>query len=233
VWSQQADPPPLPINPLSQLPHLIMSSTQHCSAFKMLRIQFDDLRYIQRELSDNLSCDSRTKGKKDGDALKDVGKNVAQVVFKLKKQQLIKDTTSENIFGRVIARNHSIEFQKRGSPQMHITVWLEGTNHLTETKQSTMEAEYVHWHKDKKDAVDGLLYTHTKKMYDPRGKNGSDSQLQKDQSQNVGLRELLHDSSPDEDSDKFQSNLRSAIHLLQNRIITGIFHFRSTLFVKE
>ena len=55
-------------------------------------------------------------------------------VFKLKKQQLIKDITSENIFGRAIARTHSIEFQKRGFPHMHIIVWLEGKSHLTETE---------------------------------------------------------------------------------------------------
>lgn len=54
-------------------------------------------------------------------------------VFNMKKQ-LIEDITSENIFGRVIARTHSIEFQKRGSPHMHIIVWLEGKNKLTETE---------------------------------------------------------------------------------------------------
>ena len=55
-------------------------------------------------------------------------------VFKLKKQQLIKDITTENIFGRAVARTHSIEFQKRGFPHMHIIVWLEGKKDLTETE---------------------------------------------------------------------------------------------------
>jgi hypothetical protein len=55
-------------------------------------------------------------------------------VFKLKKQQLIKDITSKNIFGRAVPRTHSIEFQKRGFPHMNIIVWLEGKNHLTETE---------------------------------------------------------------------------------------------------
>ena len=35
-------------------------------------------------------------------------------VFKLKKQQLIKDIEKEMIFGKCIARVHTIEFQKRG-----------------------------------------------------------------------------------------------------------------------
>ena len=52
-------------------------------------------------------------------------------VFKLKKEQLIRDLTSECIFGRLKARTHSIEFQKRGFPHAHIIVWLDLDRHLT------------------------------------------------------------------------------------------------------
>ena len=51
-------------------------------------------------------------------------------VFKLKKQQLIRDLTSECIFGRLKARTHSIEFQKRGFPHAHTIVWLDIDKHL-------------------------------------------------------------------------------------------------------
>ena len=46
-------------------------------------------------------------------------------VFKLKKQQLITDLASEMVFGKLLARTHSIEFQKRGDPHVHIIIWLE------------------------------------------------------------------------------------------------------------
>ena len=35
------------------------------------------------------------------------------------------------IFGKMIARTHSIEFQKRGLPHMHILFWLEEGSHMT------------------------------------------------------------------------------------------------------
>ena len=38
--------------------------------------------------------------------------------------QLIRDLGIEMIFERMIARTHSIEFQKRGFPHMHIIVWF-------------------------------------------------------------------------------------------------------------
>ena len=40
------------------------------------------------------------------------------------------DLTSECIFGRLKARTHSIEFQKRGFPHAHIIVWLDIDKHL-------------------------------------------------------------------------------------------------------
>ena len=51
-------------------------------------------------------------------------------VFKLKKQQLIRELQSEFIFGNCVARTHCIEFQKRGLPHVHILVWLETDHHF-------------------------------------------------------------------------------------------------------
>ena len=50
-------------------------------------------------------------------------------VFNLKKRQLIKDLGSEMIFGMLLARTHSIEFQKRGFPHAHIIIWLKRQEH--------------------------------------------------------------------------------------------------------
>ena len=56
-------------------------------------------------------------------------------VFNQKKRDLIRDLGSEMIFGRLLARTHSIEFQKRGFPHAHIIIWLKRdenqTKHLT------------------------------------------------------------------------------------------------------
>ena len=56
-------------------------------------------------------------------------------VFKLKKQQLIKDLENEMIFGKLVARTHSIEFQKRGFPHAHIIIWLEEEPTIDEIDQ--------------------------------------------------------------------------------------------------
>ena len=74
-----------------------------------------------REIQENL---------KDGETALDRPDLVARV-FKLKKQQLIRDLGIEMIFGKMIARTHSIEFQKRGFPHMHIIFWLEEGSHMT------------------------------------------------------------------------------------------------------
>ena len=66
-----------------------------------------------REIQENL---------KDGETSLDRPDLVAHV-FKLKKQQLIKDLGIVMMFGKMIARTHSIEFQKRGFPHMHIIFW--------------------------------------------------------------------------------------------------------------
>ena len=57
--------------------------------------------------------------------------DLAACVTKLKKQQLIRDLGIEMIFGKMIARTHSIEFQKRGCPHMHIIFWLKEGSHMT------------------------------------------------------------------------------------------------------
>ena len=45
-------------------------------------------------------------------------------VFNLKKKALI-DAIDGGLFGNCVARMHSIEWQKRGLPHMHLLVWLE------------------------------------------------------------------------------------------------------------
>ncbi|KAL7547642.1 hypothetical protein ACHAWF_010926, partial [Thalassiosira exigua] len=53
-------------------------------------------------------------------------------VFKLKKRELIRDVMKNHIFGKAVARAHTIEFQKRGFPHAHIVFWLapETGNHM-------------------------------------------------------------------------------------------------------
>ena len=55
-------------------------------------------------------------------------------VFKLKKQQLIRDIEKEMIFGKIVARTHTIEFQKRGYPHVHLIIWLADKAHMTPNK---------------------------------------------------------------------------------------------------
>ena len=54
-------------------------------------------------------------------------------VFKLKKQQLIREIHAQSIFGKCVARTHCIEFQKRGLPHVHILIWLETEKHADPT----------------------------------------------------------------------------------------------------
>ncbi|KAF8692406.1 Helitron helicase-like domain at N-terminus, partial [Rhizoctonia solani] len=53
-------------------------------------------------------------------------------VFELKCHQLMEDITQKGIFGKCIAHVHTIEFQKRGLPHMHLLVWLECASHILE-----------------------------------------------------------------------------------------------------
>jgi Helitron helicase-like domain at N-terminus len=46
-------------------------------------------------------------------------------VFHLKKEELIRCITKDHILGRTVARVHTIEFQKRGLPHMHLLIWFD------------------------------------------------------------------------------------------------------------
>jgi hypothetical protein len=47
-------------------------------------------------------------------------------LFPAKLQALIKDLKTETIFGDVIGRVHTIEFQKQGLPHAHILLMMRG-----------------------------------------------------------------------------------------------------------
>ncbi|QRV95937.1 ATP-dependent DNA helicase PIF1 [Ceratobasidium sp. AG-Ba] len=53
-------------------------------------------------------------------------------VFELKRRELMKDITQKKVFGVCTAHVHTIEFQKRGLPHMHLLVWLERASHIIE-----------------------------------------------------------------------------------------------------
>ncbi|KEP45767.1 putative ATP-dependent DNA helicase PIF1 [Rhizoctonia solani 123E] len=57
--------------------------------------------------------------------------NLAVRVFELKRRALLKDITKNGVLGRCTAHVHTIEFQKRGLPHMHLLVWLEKASHIT------------------------------------------------------------------------------------------------------
>ena len=46
-------------------------------------------------------------------------------VFELKKNELLKDVVKHGVLGKVVADFHSIEFQKRGLPHMHLLIFLD------------------------------------------------------------------------------------------------------------
>ncbi|KAJ2935002.1 hypothetical protein H1R20_g2134, partial [Candolleomyces eurysporus] len=51
-------------------------------------------------------------------------------VFHQKMKELIKDIEKKQIFGKCVARVHTIEFQKRGLPHMHMIVFLDQDSKL-------------------------------------------------------------------------------------------------------
>ena len=51
-------------------------------------------------------------------------------VFRLKRDALLDDIIKNGIFGRVVARIYTIEFQKRGLPHMHLLIFLEDSQKL-------------------------------------------------------------------------------------------------------
>src|SRR6201999_1334382 len=46
-------------------------------------------------------------------------------VFQLKKEAFLCDLTVEGVVGKVVGHVHTIEFQKRGIPHMHLLVFLD------------------------------------------------------------------------------------------------------------
>lgn len=65
---------------------------------------------IQRELKDHQQAPDRP--------------DIVSRVFHMKVKSLMKDLTSSNVLGKVIAHIHVIEFQKRGLPHAHILLIL-------------------------------------------------------------------------------------------------------------
>ena len=73
----------------------------------------------------------------EGQAAQDRPDLVAKV-FKLKKDQLLRDLTDGNLLGEVVAYMHVTEFQKRGLPHEHILIInaahdRPGTSHIVDT----------------------------------------------------------------------------------------------------
>ena len=62
-------------------------------------------------------------------------------VFKLKKDELIRDIRSGKVFGKVPAMLWVIEFQKRGLPHTHILVILSNEDRIS----SSAEIDNVIW----------------------------------------------------------------------------------------
>jgi Helitron helicase-like domain at N-terminus len=53
-------------------------------------------------------------------------------VFRLKKEQMLREIFHDGIFGRCPARVWTIEYQKRGLPHLHLLVFLEDSDHFLE-----------------------------------------------------------------------------------------------------
>ena len=51
-------------------------------------------------------------------------------VFELKKKELLKDLYKRGILGRKVAHVHTVEFQKRGLPHIHILIILDGQDRV-------------------------------------------------------------------------------------------------------
>ena len=64
-------------------------------------------------------------------------------VFNLKKKELLKDLYDNGILGKVVAHVHTIEFQKRGLPHVHILIILDkqDTLHTTDDYDKVVCAE--------------------------------------------------------------------------------------------
>ena len=78
----------------------------------------------------NPKWDEIIKELRAGESVQDMPDLVSRV-FKLKKDQLIKDIKSGNIFGKVPAFLWVVEFQKRGLPHVHILIILHEEDRLS------------------------------------------------------------------------------------------------------
>ena len=56
-------------------------------------------------------------------------------VFELKKNELLKDINKHGILGKVVASVHTIEFQKRGLPHMHLLIFLDEPDKIHTAEQ--------------------------------------------------------------------------------------------------
>ena len=56
--------------------------------------------------------------------------DIVSRVFNLKKDALLNDIKKNKIFGQVVAMVHTIEFQKRGLPHMHLLIFLAPENKI-------------------------------------------------------------------------------------------------------
>ena len=55
-------------------------------------------------------------------------------VFRLKKDQLMKDLTVGGLFGQTVAHMHVIEWQKRGLPHAHILIILANHDRMVNSE---------------------------------------------------------------------------------------------------
>ena len=99
---------------------------------RWLNAKFQDAMAIVREfhkpdffitMTTNPNWPEITKQLLEGQTAQDRPDIVARV-FRLKKDQLMKDLTVGGLFGQVVAHMHVIEFQKRGLPHAHILIIL-------------------------------------------------------------------------------------------------------------
>ncbi|KAG4958861.1 hypothetical protein JHK87_035494 [Glycine soja] len=60
-------------------------------------------------------------------------------VFRLKYEQMLSDLTKNHLFGKVVAYIHTIEFQKRGLPHVHLLLFL----HLDNKYSSSDEIDQI------------------------------------------------------------------------------------------
>ncbi|QRW08791.1 ATP-dependent DNA helicase PIF1 [Ceratobasidium sp. AG-Ba] len=79
--------------------------------------------------------------------------DIAVRVFELKRRALLDDISKKHVLGRCVAHVHTIEFQKRGLPHMHLLVWVERASHIIspEDVDEVISAELP-------DPMDQLLY---------------------------------------------------------------------------